>query len=177
MWWIIGIIGIVLIFCIIIYNRFVRLNMKVKNAWAQIDNQLKRRRDLIPNLVEITKGYAEYESTTLQKLIESRNKAQTIEEVGKNETEVSKTLNHLFALTENYPELKANELFKNLQVELTGTEDKIAFARQYYNDCVQVFNDTIMVFPNNIFAKILNFKEKEYFQIEQTDRENIKVQL
>lgn len=175
--WIIGIIIVILLLCIFIYNRFVRLNMRCKNAWAQIDNQLKRRADLIPNLVEVTKSYAEYESTTLQKLIEARNQAQTVEEVSKNASETTKTLNRLFALTENYPDLKANELFKNLQVELTGTEDKIAFARQFYNDCVQVFNNAIMVFPNNILAKIFHYHEKEYFQIEQSERENIKVKL
>ena len=177
---------IIIIFAVIIllifygigvYNKLVNSRNKVKDQWAQIDVQLKRRADLIPNLVEVTKSYAEYESTTLQKLIEARNQAQTVEEVSKNASETTKTLNRLFALTENYPDLKANELFKNLQVELTGTEDKIAFARQFYNDCVQVFNNAIMVFPNNILAKIFHYHEKEYFQIEQSERENIKVKL
>lgn len=153
------------------------LNIRCKNAWSQIDNQLKRRADLIPNLVEVTKGYANYESKVLTDVIEARNKAITISEKAKNSEEVSKKLNHLLALSESYPDLKANEIFKNLQIELTGTEDKIAFARQFYNDSVQQYNTAIQMFPNNIFANIMKYTEKEYFKVNDNEKENVKVNL
>ena len=170
-----GIIILIIILTIVLYNRIVSLNVRCNNAWASIDNQLKRRADLIPNLVEVTKGYAKHESETLEKIVLARN--ESISDKAKQSEEISKGLNKLFALTENYPELKANELFQNLQIELVGTEDKIAYARQFYNDTVQHFNTTIMMFPNNIFAKMLKFTEKEYFKVSDEDRKRVDVKL
>ena len=169
------IIVLLVVLSIILYNRIVSLNVRCKNAWASIDNQLKRRADLIPNLVEVTKGYAKYESETLEKLVLARN--ESITDKAKQSEEISKNLNKLLALTENYPELKASELFQNLQIELVGTEDKIAYARQFYNDTVQHFNTTIMMFPNNIFANILKFEEKKYFKVSDEDKKRVDVKL
>ena len=169
------IVIILIIVLIFMYNRLVKLNLRCKNALASIDNQLKRRADLIPNLVSVTKGYAEYESKTLEEIINKRN--VSITDKAKNSEEVSKSLNKIFALSENYPDLKANELFKKLQVELTGTEDKIAYARQFYNDSVQYFNSAIMTFPNNLMASVMKLKEKEYFKVDESDRKLVKVNL
>ena len=170
-----GMVFLIIILLIFLYNRIVSLNVRCNNAWASIDNQLKRRADLIPNLVEVTKGYAKYESETLEKIVLARN--ESITDKAKQSEEISSSLNKLFALTENYPELKADELFQNLQIELVGTEDKIAYARQFYNDTVQHFNTTIMMFPNNIFASILKFKEKEYFKVSDEDKKRVDVKL
>lgn len=169
------IIVLIIVLLIFLYNRIISLNVRCKNAWASIDNQLKRRADLIPNLVEVTKGYAKYESETLEKLVLARG--ESITDKARQSEEISNSLNKLFALTENYPELKANELFQNLQIELVGTEDKIAYARQFYNDTVQHFNTTIMMFPNNIFASILKFEEKEYFKVSDEDKKRVDVKL
>jgi len=175
--WVLLITVIIVILLIILYNYLVRLNIRCKNAWSQIDNQLKRRADLIPNLVEVTKGYAKHESKVLTDVVNARNKANTMSQKAKNSEEVSEQLNKLLMLSENYPDLKANEIFKNLQIELTGTEDKIAFARQFYNDTVQHYNTAIMVFPNNIMAKAMGYTEKEYFKVDDSDREIVKVEL
>ena len=162
---------------ILLYNHLVGLNIRCKNAWAGIDNQLKRRYDLIPNLVEVTKGYATHERETLMEVIKARNDEGTMNERAKESEEVSNSVKKLLAVAENYPDLKANELFKNLQIELTGTEDKIAFARQFYNDSVQKYNTAIMSFPNNILAKMMNYKEKEYFQVDESEKQTVKVDL
>ncbi len=171
------IIVILVAIIIILYNHLVKLNIRCNNAWSQIDNQLKRRADLIPNLVEVTKGYAAYESQVLTEVVNARNQANSMSDIAKNSEEVSEKLNNLFALSENYPDLKANEVFKNLQIELTGTEDKIAFARQFYNDTVQHYNTAIMVFPNNIMAKLMKYKEKEYFKVQEDEKEVVEVKL
>lgn len=168
---------LLIVIIIIMYNRLVKINLRCKNAWASIDNQLKRRADLIPNLVSVTKGYAEYESKTLEEIVNKRNNASNINEIAENSKEISNALTHLFALTENYPDLKANEIYKKLQIELTGTEDKIAYARQFYNDSVQYYNTAIMTFPNNILAKIMKYEEREYFSITDNDREVVNVKL
>lgn len=168
---------VLIILLIILYNYLVRLNIRCNNAWSQIDNQLKRRADLIPNLVEITKGYASYESKVLVEVVEARNKANSLSDKAKNSDEVSAQLNKLLMLSENYPDLKANEIFKNLQIELTGTEDKIAFARQFYNDTVQHYNTAITVFPNNIMAKMMKYNEKEYFKVTDDEKEIVRVEL
>lgn len=174
MYIVLGIIVFVILF-IILYNRIVSLNIRCNNAWASIDNQLKRRTDLIPNLVEITKGYAKHESETLEKIVQART--ESITEKAKQSEEVSNNLNKLLALSESYPELKANELFLNLQIELSGTEDKIAYARQFYNDSVQYFNTSIMMFPNNIIANMFKFKEKEYFKVSDDDKKRVDIKL
>lgn len=153
------------------------MNIRCKNAWSQIDNQLKRRADLIPNLVEVTKGYAKHECETLVSVVNARNEAVSMSDMAKNSEEVSKNLKGLLMLGESYPDLKANELFKNLQIELTGTEDKIAFARQFYNDSVQQFNTAITVFPNNIMASIMKLKEREYFKVTDEEKREVKVEL
>lgn len=165
------------IFVIFLYNYLVRLNIRCKNAWSQIDNQLKRRFDLIPNLVEVTKGYAKHESKVLVDIVNARNEAKTLSDIAKNSEEVTNNVKNLLALAENYPDLKANEVFKNLQIELTGTEDKIAFARQFYNDSVQHYNTAITIFPNNILAKIMNYKEREYFKVNDDEKKLVKVEL
>lgn len=170
-----SIIGIIIVILILIYNRIVSLNVRCNNAWASIDNQLKRRADLIPNLVEVTKGYAKYESETLEQVVSLRSESITDKAI--QSEKVSNALNKLFALTENYPELKADKLFQNLQIELVGTEDKIAYARQFYNDTVQHFNTSIMMFPNNIIAKFLKFQEKEYFKVSDEDRKRVDIKL
>lgn len=171
------IIVIIVLAIILLYNHLVGLNIRCKNAWAGIDNQLKRRYDLIPNLVEVTKGYATHERETLMEVIKARNDEGTMNERAKESEEVSNSVKKLLAVAENYPDLKANELFKNLQIELTGTEDKIAFARQFYNDSVQKYNTAIMSFPNNILAKMMNYKEKEYFQVDESEKQKVKVDL
>ena len=170
-----GIIVLLIIVFVFIYNKLVSVNVRCKNAYASIDNQLKRRADLIPNLVEVTKGYAKHESETLERIVLART--NSISEQAKQSEEVTKSLKSLLAVSESYPELKANELFKNLQIELTGTEDKIAYARQFYNDSVQHFNTAIMTFPNNLIASMFKFKEREYFEVSEEDKKVVKVQL
>lgn len=169
------IIVVLIIIFIILYNRIVKLNIRCKNAFASIDNQLKRRKDLIPNLVETTKGYMEYETKNLLKITEARTK--NISELAQTSEEITKNIKMILAKAESYPNLKANELFKNLQIELTGTEDKIAFARQFYNDCVQKYNTVIETFPTNIIANIFKYNKKEYFKITDEDRKEVNIKI
>ena len=173
--WIVILIVIVL-GIIFLYNYLVRLNIRCQNAWSQIDNQLKRRADLIPNLVEVTKGYAKHESEVLTNIAKIRSES-TMSQMALQSEKVSNSLNNLLAVAEGYPDLKANEVFKNLQIELTGTEDKIAFARQFYNDTVQHYNSAIMMFPSNIIAKMFNFKSSKMFEADENERNNVKVEL
>lgn len=182
--WIIGIvvfIALLLILVVGIYNNLVSLKLRVKNAWAQIDTQLKRRFDLIPNLVETVKGYKEYEAGTLEKVIEARNQysnSKGIEDTAKANDMLSGTLKNLFALAESYPDLKANQNFLALQIELTGTEDKVAFARQFYNDTVNKYNEAILVFPNNIFANMFGYTAEPFFEITNVEeKEPVKVKF
>ncbi|MBN1225009.1 MAG: LemA family protein [Candidatus Aminicenantes bacterium] len=164
-----------------IYNGLVTLRNRADNAWAQVDVQLKRRYDLIPNLVETVKGYAKHERETFQNVTEARTKAinaGTVKEQGEAENMLSGALKSLFAVAESYPDLKANQNFLMLQEELAGTEGKIAYARQFYNDTVMKFNTKQQVFPSNIVANMFNFKEKEYFEIEGAEaREPVKVEF
>ena len=182
--WIILIIVVVLILFVIgVYNSLVSLKLRTENAWSQIDTQLKRRFDLIPNLVETVKGYAKHESETLEKVIEARNKYVSangsVEGAAEAEGMLQGAVKNLFALAESYPDLKANENFKALQIELSGTEDKIAYARQFYNDTVQMYNEKLMVFPNNIVVSMFGkgkFAPKSFFEVEDAaQRENVKV--
>ncbi len=187
MWiWIIIIIAVILFLSVVgIYNTLVSLRERVKNAWAQIDTQLKRRFDLIPNLVETVKGYASHEEETLTKVIEARNAYAnangSVEGSAAAENMLNNTLKSIFALAESYPELKANENFKALQTELTGTEDKIAYARQFYNDTVQKYNEKLYVFPNNIVVSMFGkakFEEAKFFEItDEAQKEAVKVQF
>jgi len=155
-----------------IFNSLVTLRNRCNNAWAQVDVQLRRRYDLIPNLVETVKGYAKHERQVFENVTEARSKAinaQTVKEQGEAENMLTGALKSLFAVVENYPDLKANQNFLMLQEELAGTEGKIAYARQFYNDNVMKFNLKQQVFPSNIIASMFNFKEKEYFEIEEAE--------
>ncbi|MDP2907785.1 MAG: LemA family protein [Nanoarchaeota archaeon] len=180
LWIIIGVLGFGVLLVIFLYNGLIRLKNNIENAWAQIDVQLKRRADLIPNLVETVKGYTKHEKTVLENVTNARTallKATTIQGKAKAENMLEGTLKTLFAVSENYPQLKANENFLQLQEELSGTESKIAYARQHYNDMVMAFNTKIEVFPNNIFAKQLNFTKKTLFEAAESERKNVKVQF
>ena len=153
---------------------------RVKDQWAQIDVQLKRRFDLIPNLVETVKGYADHEQETLKGVIEARNKfnvAKTPEEEMQANDQLSNFVSKLFALSEAYPDLKANQNFMNLQSELKETEDKIASARQFYNDTVLTLNNKIEMFPSNIVASMFKFTKEPYFEANEESREAVKVQF
>ncbi len=169
----IGIIVLIGLWYMLTYNRFVQLREQLRNAWSQIDVQLKRRHDLIPNLVETVKGYAAHESKTLEAVIQARNAAmgaQSMEDRQQAENMLTGTLRSLFAVSEAYPNLKANENFAMLQEELAGTEGKIAYARQHYNDVVNVFNAAIKVFPGNLIAGSAGFTEEKYFEMEDSER-------
>ena len=163
------------------YNGLVRLRVAVENAWAQIDVQLKRRCDLIPNVVETVKGYAKHERETFEKVTQARNMAMSAKTVGERaeaENMLTGTLKTLFAVAEAYPELKANQNFIALQEELTGTENKIAFSRQFYNDSVMSYNTQTQVFPNSILAGMFHFAAREFFEVkEAAQREAPKVQF
>jgi len=153
------------------YNSLVRAKNEVGNAWSQIDVQLNRRHDLIPNLVETVKGYMTHERETLEAVTKARQQAVqitggSVEEKARAENALSQTLRSLFAVSENYPQLKANENFLALQEELTSTENKISFSRQYYNDSVLNLNNKIQMFPTNLFASAFNFKPAAFFEVE-----------
>ena len=161
------IIIIILVAIVAIYNGLVTARNKVKNAWAQIDVQLNRRADLIPNLVETVKGYAAHESSVFEDVTAARAglmNANGVKEIGEANNQLSNTLKTLFAVAENYPELKANENFKELQAQLAQTEDKIAYSRQFYNDSVMMYNNKCQTFPSNIFAGMFGFKEADFFE-------------
>lgn len=173
-----GIIALLIIIVIAIYNSLVMKRNKVKNSWSQIDVQLKRRFDLIPNLVETVKGYASHEKQTLDAVISARSKflsAHTPEDMMKANGELSQVLGRLFAVSEAYPDLKANTNFIRLQEELTKTEDKIGYARQFYNDVVLEYNNAVQMFPAVIIASMFGFKEEPFFKVEETEREVPKV--
>jgi len=173
---IILILAIVLVLYVVMsYNGLIVRNNRVKNAWADIDVQLKRRYDLIPNLINTVKGATNFESGTLEKVIAARNSAMSAHEGGnkeaisKTENELSGTLKSLFALSENYPDLKATSNFNNLQNELTDTEDKIQSARRFYNNTVTDLNIAIETFPRNILANLFNFKMAEMFKLDESE--------
>ena len=175
-----GLIVLGLIWIIGLYNKLVRIRNQVKNAWSQIDVQLKRRHDLIPNLVEVVKDYMEYEQETLEKVVQARNMAigaKGVGEVAQSENMLTGALKSLFAVVENYPALKSNKNAMELQEELTSTENKISFARQYYNDSVMRLNNRIEIFPSNMIAGAFNFKREEFFEIPEAEKEVPKVNL
>ncbi len=170
LWVILGIIALLVLIFIGIYNGLVRLRNQMKNAWSQIDVQLKRRYDLIPNLVETVKGYAAHERETLEAVIKARNVAQAASSAGvgeraKAEGELGAALSRLLVVVERYPELKANQNFLALQEELTGTENRIGFSRQFYNDSVLKYNNQTQMFPSNIIAGMAGFKPGEFFEV------------
>jgi LemA protein len=172
------IVVLLVLFVIFAYNGLVRLRNRVDNAWAQIDVQLKRRYDLIPNLVETVKGYAAHERQTLEDVIQARNMAMSAQgpaQQAEAENMISGALKSLFALSEAYPDLKANQNFLNLQEELTGTEGRIAYSRQFYNDTVQRYNTKIQTFPTVVLAGMFHFGGREYFEVEETARDAVRV--
>lgn len=171
---------VILLFMWSVYNGLIRRKNEVENSFAQIDVQLKRRTDLIPNLVEAVKGYMKYEKAVMTELTAARTgimKAATVPEKAKASNQFSSALKTLFAVAENYPNLKANENFLQLQEELSGTESKIAYARQHYNDSVMEYNVAIQVFPNSIFASMMHFTKKEMFDVPEADKQPVKVQF
>lgn len=175
---ILGIVAIAVLAVVAIYNGLVVARNRVDNAWSQIDVQLKRRYDLIPNLVETVKGYATHEREVLQNVTEARAKAinaEGVETKAQAENQLSGALKSLFAVAENYPDLKANQNFAQLQEELSTTENKIAFSRQFFNDMVMKFNTKIQTFPTNVIAGMFGFKERAFFEAEAESREPVKV--
>lgn len=176
---VVGVIVLLLLFFVIgTYNALIQLRNRVSDQWAQIDVQLKRRADLIPNLVETVKGYAGHEKETLDAVIEARNSfksATTPEAEMKASGELTQALGRIFALAEAYPDLKANQNFLQLQAELTGIEEKIAYARQFYNDSVLTYKNKLEMFPANIVAGMFRFEPKAFFETNEQDREVPKV--
>lgn len=165
-----------MVFLVALYNGLVTLRNRVQNAWAQIDVQLKRRYDLIPNLVETVKGYASHEKETFEAVISARSGAVSAEgpaEQAESENLLSGALRQLFALSEAYPDLKANQNFLELQEEVTATEGRIAFARQHYNDAVVRYNTKTETFPSMIFAKMFGFDTSEYFEADDETRDTV----
>lgn len=157
-----------------LYNRLVDLRNRVENSYSQIEVQLKRRNDLIPNLVETVKGYASHEKEVFENVTKARSNvinASGVEEASAANNQLTGALKSLFAVAESYPELKANSNFQQLQSELTDTEDKISYARQFYNDVVLKYNNACQTFPSNIFAKLFHFEEAEFFEAPASDRE------
>lgn len=174
------IIILAIIWLIAVYNGLIRLRNRVDEAWSDIDVQLKRRYDLIPNLVNTVKGYAAHERELFEKVTEARSRAMsagTTADKAQAENMLSNTLKSLFAVAENYPDLKANQNFLELQRELTDTEDKIQAARRFYNGNVRDFNTKIQVFPNNIIAGMLKFTAREFFGVEEEAKEPVKVEF
>jgi LemA protein len=182
--WIIIIVIVLLLLIIIgMYNGLIRLKNRVDEAWADIDVQLKRRHDLIPNLVEVVKGYAAHEQGTFDKVVAARNAAMSAQssgnraEVEKAENALSSTLKSIFALSEAYPELKANTNFLELQRELEDTENKIQASRRFYNTNVRDFNTKLQVFPTNMIGNMLGFKNREFFEAASEEKENVSVKF
>lgn len=184
LWIVLIVVMVAAVYAVSVYNGFVVLKNRVNEAWSDIEVQMKRRYDLIPNLVETVKGYAAHESGTLEKVIQARNMAMAsrggVKETAESENILTGTLKSLFALTENYPELKANANFLELQRELRDTEDKLQAARRFYNGNVLALNTKIELFPSNIVASMFQFEKRELFQLaddEQEARQAVKVQF
>ena len=172
-WLVLAVFGLLLVWLTLIYNGIVSLRNDVQGSWRQIDVQLKRRHDLIPNLVSTVKGAMEFEQDTLEKVISARAKAVsagTPASKAEAENMLTQALGKLFAVMENYPALKSNENVMQLQEELTSTENRISFARQLYNDLVANYRTRLQVFPNNIVSSMLNFRPEEYFEAEESSR-------
>lgn len=183
LWIALGVVALVVLLLIGLYNGLVTARNRVENAWSQIDVQLKRRHDLIPNLVEVCKGYMKYEQSVLEGVTKARQQAVqivggSVQERAQAENILTGALRQLFAVAENYPELKANQNMLALQEELTATENRIAFARQHYNDSVMSYNTQIQQFPANLFASSFGFQPKVFFELtDPAQREPVKVQF
>ena len=177
---IVAIVVLLILVFVVQYNGLVRLRNRIENAWSQIDVQLQRRHDLIPNLVETVKGYAAHEKDTLERVVQARNQAVSAQgpaAQGQAENVLTGALRQLFAVAEAYPDLKANQNFLNLQEELTSSEDRVAYARQFYNDTVLKYNNKIQSIPSNVIAGMFNFQEREYFEGEEEARTVPRVQF
>jgi LemA protein len=173
LWIVVGLAAVVLLYAIFTFNRLVALNQRVKNGWSEIDVQLRRRYDLIPNLVETVKGYARHEKEVFERVTLARSHAidaSGVADQASAENAIASSLKSLFAVAEAYPDLKANQNFLSLQEELSGTESKIAYARQFYNDQVMLLNTKIQSFPSNLIAKTFRFSEREFFDIDDAQR-------
>ncbi|MBI1977172.1 MAG: LemA family protein [Candidatus Omnitrophica bacterium] len=181
LWMVLAVVAILVLWVIGLYNGLVGARNQVRNSWSQIDVQLKRRHDLIPNLIETVKGYVQHERGTLENLTQARSQAMNATTVGdkaRAEAQLSGALGRLLAVVENYPDLKANTNFLSLQEELSSTENRIAFARQNYNDQVLSYNNKIQMFPSNVIATSFHFKAEEYFELEdQAQKEVPKVKF
>jgi LemA protein len=180
LWIVLGVLVLLALYVVYAYNRFVRLRVNVDNAWSQIDVQLRRRYDLIPNLIETVKGYAAHEREVFEEVTRARSRAQEasgVQDQADAENQVTRSLGQLLAVAENYPELKANENFLALQEELTGTESKIAYARQFYNDEVATLNTRIQSFPSSLIARAWKFQPREFFEIDEPARGPVEVQF
>lgn len=177
---IIVIIILIIIYAFALYNSFVKLNNKAKEAFSTMDVYLKKRWDLIPNIVETVKGYAKHEKDTLKEVVELRNstydKMSDDEKIKTNE-QLSSSINKIMALAEAYPDLKANENFRYLNNQLTKVEDDIANSRKYYNGVVRIYNNKVEMFPSNILARLFSYKSKSMFKASENERENVKVEL
>ena len=177
------VLGVVVLFGLIfmgMYNRLVALRNRIDNAWSQIDVQLRRRYDLIPNLVNTVKGYAAHEKEIFENVAAARSagiNAKSVPEQAQAENQITQALRQLFAVVENYPDLKANQNFLSLQEELTGTEGRIAFARQFYNDQVLTYNNAVQQFPSAIVAGMFGFKKRDFFEIEEAASGPVNVQF
>ena len=180
LWIIVGIAALVLLYGVFTYNRLVRLRVRTENAWSQIDVQLRRRYDLIPNLVESVKGYAAHERELFEDVTRARAQAQAasgVQDQAQAENQLTRSLSRLLAVAENYPDLKASQNFLALQEELTWTESRIAYARQFYNDTVQALNTLIQSFPSRIVAGLGHFEPREFFEIDEPARGPVSVQF
>jgi LemA protein len=180
LWVVLGLLGLLLLYGVVSYNRLVRLRNQIDNAWSQIDVQLRRRYDLIPNLVETVKGYAKHERELFERVTAARAAgiaATTVGEQARAENQITQALRQLLAVVESYPELKANQNFLALQEELTATEGRIAFARQFYNDQVLAYNNLVQQFPSRIVAELGGFRPREYFEIEEAAAGPVQVQF
>ncbi|MBD3366240.1 LemA family protein [candidate division WWE3 bacterium] len=173
-----GILALIALYLIGIYNKLAKLKVRIDEAWSQIDVQLKRRADLIPNLVETVKGYASHEKGVFQQVTEARSalmSASNVKEAGQADQQLQTALKSLFAVAEAYPELKAQEGFTNLQRELSDTEDKVAYSRQFYNAVVRDFNTMLATFPTNVVGNMLGYSQREFFEASEEERKNVEV--
>ena len=177
--WIIIVAVVLVLFIAYLYNSLIRGKVRVENAWSQIDVQLKRRYDLIPNLVSAVKGYMKHEKGVLEEVTKARSSLVTgsMKDKAQASNQITDALKTIFSVAENYPQLKANENFMQLQEELSGTESKIAYARQFYNDSVMEYNQAVQVFPKNIFAALFHFTQKEFFEAEKKEKDAVKVEF
>ena len=179
-WAVVGVAALLLLVAVLLFDRLVSLRNRVDNGWSQIDVQLRRRYDLIPNLIETVRGYAAHERAVFEDVAEARSRgmaAGSVPDQARAENQVTRGLRQLFAVAEAYPELKANRNFLALQEELTGTESKIAYARQFYNDQVMRLNTLIQSFPSNVVASMFHFAPREFFDIEDPVRGPVRVDL